>query len=294
VFASLVSQPPFATLAGSYFVVERGIEMPRIRSIKPDYWDHEQLGRLSTLARLTFVGMWNWCDDEGVVRADPDWLWGRLHSYAPNSVKARWKPALRELEAVEDDRGHILHRYEVGGAAYYWIPGLKRQQYIQKPQPAKYPTPPDSVTSTVMVSAGEERKGEERKGGEGRGIGRENSPPSSPSAWIKKAAKQYRIFGSVEQIETRALAWEERYGRQTVLDAFKAMSGQDIFDIAKEKFRKGSNGAPAEPKKPNPSEGCKECGGEGYVYIKGDVDRHGKGKSMESCPKCKLKAEVKK
>lgn len=37
--------------------------MPRIRTIKPEYWTSEQVLDLSIPARLAFIGLWNFCDD---------------------------------------------------------------------------------------------------------------------------------------------------------------------------------------------------------------------------------------
>jgi hypothetical protein len=39
--------------------------MARIRSIKPDFWASEQVMDCSTTARLLFIGLWNFCDDDG-------------------------------------------------------------------------------------------------------------------------------------------------------------------------------------------------------------------------------------
>ncbi|MGV3709656.1 MAG: hypothetical protein ACO1Q7_12530 [Gemmatimonas sp.] len=39
--------------------------MPRIRTIKPEYWSDEKLARMSMLARLTFPALWNMADDAG-------------------------------------------------------------------------------------------------------------------------------------------------------------------------------------------------------------------------------------
>ncbi len=40
--------------------------MARIRTIKPEFWTSEQVMELSPLARLAFIGLWNFCDDRGV------------------------------------------------------------------------------------------------------------------------------------------------------------------------------------------------------------------------------------
>lgn len=44
--------------------------MARIRSIKPDFWKDGRIARLSKDCALFFIGLWNFCDDEGKARAD--------------------------------------------------------------------------------------------------------------------------------------------------------------------------------------------------------------------------------
>jgi hypothetical protein len=39
--------------------------MSRIRTIKPEFWSSEKVMECSTLARLLFIGLWNFCDDGG-------------------------------------------------------------------------------------------------------------------------------------------------------------------------------------------------------------------------------------
>ncbi len=39
--------------------------MARIRSIKTEFWTAEQVMECSPIARLLFIGMWNFCDDGG-------------------------------------------------------------------------------------------------------------------------------------------------------------------------------------------------------------------------------------
>ena len=39
--------------------------MARIRTVKPDIWTDEKFVELSPLARLLFIGLWNFADDEG-------------------------------------------------------------------------------------------------------------------------------------------------------------------------------------------------------------------------------------
>ena len=39
--------------------------MARIRTIKPEFWTHGALSECLVSARLLFIGMWNFCDDQG-------------------------------------------------------------------------------------------------------------------------------------------------------------------------------------------------------------------------------------
>lgn len=45
--------------------------MARIRTIKPEFWVSPQIVECSTNARLLFIGLWNFCDDQGVHEVSP-------------------------------------------------------------------------------------------------------------------------------------------------------------------------------------------------------------------------------
>lgn len=44
--------------------------MARIRSIKPEFWKDGRIKRLTPACALFFIGLWNFCDDEGKTRTD--------------------------------------------------------------------------------------------------------------------------------------------------------------------------------------------------------------------------------
>jgi hypothetical protein len=152
--------------------------MARIRTIKPEFWEHRQLGKSSAMARLTFIGLISMADDEGRGRADTDYLWGRLHPGGHSNLKREFSGVLSELRRLRDEEGALVIFYRVAGAAYYWIPGFKRQQRIDKPQHSKLPDPPNSknVPRTVADDSCLDgiREGIGRdQGEEGRGSGSE-------------------------------------------------------------------------------------------------------------------------
>ncbi len=45
--------------------------MARIRTIKPEFWTSEQVMECAPLARLLFIGLWNFCDDAGRMALSP-------------------------------------------------------------------------------------------------------------------------------------------------------------------------------------------------------------------------------
>ena len=110
--------------------------MARIRSIKPEFWVSEQIAECSPNARLTFVGMWTFCDDNGVHPAKPKTLKAELYpmdNFTADQV-AGW---VAELIAV----GLVVEFAGQSGDAYWHVTGWARHQKIDRPS-AKYPPPP--------------------------------------------------------------------------------------------------------------------------------------------------------
>ncbi len=52
--------------------------MPKIRSIHPDFWTDSKILKLSPLDRLFYIGLWNFCDDDGVFQFDESQLGLRI------------------------------------------------------------------------------------------------------------------------------------------------------------------------------------------------------------------------
>lgn len=48
--------------------------MPRIRTIKPEFWTDSRIVQLPFEARLFYIGLWNYADDDGYVIDEPDRL----------------------------------------------------------------------------------------------------------------------------------------------------------------------------------------------------------------------------
>lgn len=150
--------------------------MARIRSIKPEFCVSEQLAECSPNARLVFVLMWMFCDDQGIHPAKPKTLKAEIFpmdEFTGDQV-AGW---VGELV-----KAGLLKEYKAGSENYWIVTGWERHQKIDKPS-AKYPRPFDEPSPNPRRIVDEpsppEGKGVESKGVEGR------SPKGSrlPADW---------------------------------------------------------------------------------------------------------------
>ena len=147
--------------------------MARIRTIKPDAFKSESLSNVSRGARWTFAGLWTYCDDAYVGRADPRLIKAELYPLDDATTAEVVEQDLAELE-----QAGCLHTFQWGGKVYLHIPGMAVHQKINRPTPSQLPTCPcltrdrfsdDSVSAHGDVSWEGEGKGKGSGKGEGRG-----------------------------------------------------------------------------------------------------------------------------
>lgn len=140
--------------------------MPRIRTIKPGFFTSEDVSALPMRARLTWIGLWTHCDDQGRAKDN-----GKL-------IKAAVWPlddvSLRDIEedlATLADHGRIV-RYEVDGRRYLAVTNWGHQR-INRPTDSTIPAPPGDTTRPLRDDSvrthGGLTPGGEGKGKEGRG-----------------------------------------------------------------------------------------------------------------------------
>lgn len=120
--------------------------MSRIRSIKPEFFTSAQVLECSPNARLLFVGLWCFCDDQG------------RHPFSPKQAKAEVFPA-DETITIENVRrmldelsaNDLIRVYDHSGVPLFFVTGWKHQK-IDRPQAARYPDPPEAVVSADSSS----------------------------------------------------------------------------------------------------------------------------------------------
>lgn len=144
--------------------------MARIRTIKPEFWSSEQIVECSPIARLLFVGLWNFADDAGVIPRRPRTIKMQVFPGDDCTVDdvENW---LAELEMAR-----LVGRFTAENVEYLAVTGWHHQK-IERPT-YRYPKPPENLkfddisTNThrgITEASPPEGKGREGKGEDGNG-----------------------------------------------------------------------------------------------------------------------------
>lgn len=107
--------------------------MARIRTIKPEFWTDEHVVEMTAWARLLFIGLWNFADDDGRM------------VYSPKRIKMQIFPG-DDVDIVslfaELRREERVVTYCVDGVEYLAIINFARHQKVDKRSASKIPEPP--------------------------------------------------------------------------------------------------------------------------------------------------------
>jgi len=109
--------------------------MSRIRTVKPEFWTSEQVMECSPLARLAFIGMWNFCDDNGV------------HPASCKTLKAEVFPGddltAADVQSLVNEllQQRLLAEFHAESRRWWFVTGW-HHQLINRPSKSRYPLPP--------------------------------------------------------------------------------------------------------------------------------------------------------
>ncbi len=181
---------------------------PRIRTVKPEFFQHEELfdaeRETGLPLRIAYAGLWCYADREGRFKWRPRTLCLGILPYDGHDFS-------RVLDALAA-RGWVVH-YASDGAEYGWLPTFLTHQVVNNRErdsviPEYDPSTCELVTSTrasrvddacptPLVHALGERKGTERKGTEGNGPGAAKPPPARKQSPREALARELsRLLGS--------------------------------------------------------------------------------------------------
>lgn len=199
--------------------------MARIRTIKPEFWTSEQVAECSPNARLLFIGMWNFCDDQGIHPASLKTL--KMQIFPGDSF------TLSDIENMVIELMHhkLLFFYQHEGKNFWFVTGWNHQK-IDKPN-KKYPLP-DAATLRVFLadnSANGSRTiadhlPEEGKGREGKGEERIQPPRVSDIEALYRKYAGVNMTGGGQVVVLQDFA--KAYTLETIEEAFKAAAASQI------------------------------------------------------------------
>lgn len=223
--------------------------MARIRTMKPEFWTSEQVVECSTNARLLFVGMWNFADDGGAMKA------------STKTLKMQVFPAddftVDDIQGMVDElkANNLIAEYTHENVHYWWVTGWHHQR-IDRPS-YKFPGPlnpndtvdistnarrtldESSSNGSRALDYGKERKGKERKGMEGNEEADASScaePQSAAAPIVSIPLNDKTDFGiSQQQIDE----WRELYPGVDVVQELRNMRGWSTANPSKRKTRRG-------------------------------------------------------
>lgn len=176
--------------------------MARIRTVKPEFWSSEQVMECSPIARLLFIGLWNFCDDAG------------NHVASAKTVKAEIFPgddiSSTDVQGMLDElsSNSLIAFYTNGDKEFLHVTGWRKHQKIDKPT-YKHPAYSEEDRRILAEPSPPEGNGREGKGKEKEqsSLRSDSSPPlaltgTTPPAADAKAKTKARIQQIAEDART--------------------------------------------------------------------------------------------
>jgi len=203
----------------------------RIRTIKPEFWTSFTLSSLPPVARLAFIGLWNYADDEGRAVNDERLVKAALFPLDDDMTVRKVRALLDQLCAAG-----VITIYEVGGRSYLVVNGWNEHQVISHSRPSVLPEPPGEPAGSMPEDSGLEVEVEV----EGKGTGKEQHLATLPRRRARDPVWEAMLAAcGVDSVPRPA-----RGGYNAALAAIKAVwvtDDLDDFAISAEVTRRAEN-----------------------------------------------------
>ena len=184
--------------------------MARIRTIKPEFWTDEDVMECSPNARLMFIGLWNFADDAGRLRASDKQIKAKIFP-ADQIDETNIRGWIDELSS-----NGLVTLYVVDNKEYLQINGWHNQK-IDRPQQSKIPPPSNPDRRTFDEYSSADSKGEEGIGEERKEVG------------AGKKSKDYAFEGKIIRIDhSQADAWRRNFPK---VDLIPELTAADAYYV---------------------------------------------------------------
>lgn len=214
------------------------ISMARIRTIKPEFFRHEELFEAEKATglplRIAYAGLWTVADREG---------------------RFRWKPRVLVLDVLpfdDVDFGDVLNelaahgflvKYQVDGEVFAYIPTFTEHQHVNVREPASNIPAPDEAGARTCenIPARARARAEEGKGREGKGDSLEpRERANEPLSRVE--------FGQVFWPE-----WPNKVGQRAAVEAFITARRKATLDTIMDGVRRYAREKPPDRQWMNPA-----------------------------------------
>lgn len=172
--------------------------MSRIRSIKPEFFTSETVARLPLSARLTFIGLWTYVDDNGVGIDNELLITAAIWPLERDNLEtlARTREDLASLS-----REGLVSRYQDSRKAYVHVSSWSEHQKVDHPRKPRYPLPGEAGVVVHLASANDHRgedlaidsrePREDLDPEQGSGIRDQGTPPTPPAGGKRSGRQNY-------------------------------------------------------------------------------------------------------
>lgn len=224
--------------------------MARIRTIKPEFWEDEKIGKLPIPCRLFFIGCWNFADDFGVIKGNAALLKSQIFPYDENlrvSEIKKWIDSLVDARMLVP----IIHAEE----SYYFIRTFRSHQILDKRYDKSYigkeivkdlinkalniddvftsSTPRDNDVNTTEEKEEEKEDKKESPNGDKKEAAASSLVSSNPdflkfNDWLKRKApfcSNPKNFSS-QITEAEFLKLKERYSGKQIADIIEQIENR--------------------------------------------------------------------
>ena len=107
--------------------------MARKRMIDPEFWSDEEIAHWSFQARLFYIGLWNFADDKGRLKAHPSLLKSQIFPYETQKIN---------INALKNEVKRKVVWFTKNGQQYGFLRNFLKHQRIDRPSDSKLPSPP--------------------------------------------------------------------------------------------------------------------------------------------------------
>lgn len=123
--------------------------MARIRSIKPEFFTSLTIADLPLSARLTFIGLWTYVDDNGVGPADPRLI--RAAVWPLEETPDILQRTREDLQRLQEAR--LITLYEASGRPLVAVNSWTEHQKVSHPRKPRFLTPDELPRSRDQQSS---------------------------------------------------------------------------------------------------------------------------------------------